>query len=75
MCVCSGVQRLVEQQTQKVLMFHSTVSEARANADAMTHIIQVSIRSLTPDQCGHQQCSVCVMRKQTVDVSQTEASC
>ncbi|XP_059200406.1 dynein axonemal heavy chain 17-like isoform X2 [Centropristis striata] len=37
---CAGVQQLVEQQKQAVLMLHSTVSEARANMDAMTHIIQ-----------------------------------
>ncbi|XP_060901503.1 dynein axonemal heavy chain 17-like isoform X1 [Labrus mixtus] len=35
-----GLQLLVEQQTERVLIFHSTVSEARANMDAMTHIIQ-----------------------------------
>ncbi|XP_029380859.1 dynein heavy chain 17, axonemal-like [Echeneis naucrates] len=34
------VQQLVEQQTLKVLRFHSTVSEARANMDTITHIIQ-----------------------------------
>ncbi|KAI3374826.1 hypothetical protein L3Q82_021043, partial [Scortum barcoo] len=37
---CEGVLQLVEQQREKVLIFHSTVSEARANMDAMTHIIQ-----------------------------------
>ncbi|XP_073347414.1 dynein axonemal heavy chain 17-like [Pagrus major] len=37
---CEGVQHLVEQQRERVLMFHSTVSEARANMDAMTGIIQ-----------------------------------
>ncbi|XP_040001512.1 dynein heavy chain 9, axonemal isoform X4 [Xiphias gladius] len=35
-----GLQQLVKQQTDKVLMFHSSVTEARANTDAMTHIIQ-----------------------------------
>ncbi|XP_018534553.1 dynein axonemal heavy chain 17 isoform X1 [Lates calcarifer] len=35
-----GVQQLVEQQTHRVLMFHSSVSEARANMDTMMHIIQ-----------------------------------
>ncbi|KAM6989838.1 dynein axonemal heavy chain 17-like [Tautogolabrus adspersus] len=35
-----GLQLLVEQQTEQVLILHSTVSEARANMDAMTHIIQ-----------------------------------
>ncbi|KAE8290438.1 Dynein heavy chain 11, axonemal Axonemal beta dynein heavy chain 11 Ciliary dynein heavy chain 11 [Larimichthys crocea] len=37
---CEGVQHLVEQHRHRVLIFHSTVSEARANMDAMTHIIQ-----------------------------------
>ncbi|TKS79232.1 Dynein heavy chain 17, axonemal [Collichthys lucidus] len=37
---CEGVQHLVEQHRHSVLIFHSTVSEARANMDAMTHIIQ-----------------------------------
>ncbi|XP_056247421.1 dynein axonemal heavy chain 17-like [Seriola aureovittata] len=36
----AAVQQLVEQQTHKVRMFHASVSEARANMDAMTHIIQ-----------------------------------
>eukprot|EP00064_Thunnus_orientalis_P023471 superscaffoldBa00008901_g23715 len=35
-----GVQQLVEQQRQKVSMFCTTVNEARANMDTMTHIIQ-----------------------------------
>ncbi|XP_044075484.1 dynein axonemal heavy chain 17-like [Siniperca chuatsi] len=37
---CEGVQHLVGQQRERVLIFSSTVSEARANMDAMTHIIQ-----------------------------------
>nr|XP_046265463.1 dynein axonemal heavy chain 17-like isoform X2 [Scatophagus argus] len=37
---CEGVQCLVEQHKERVLMFHSTVSETRANMDAMTGIIQ-----------------------------------
>ncbi|XP_038575069.1 dynein heavy chain 17, axonemal-like isoform X2 [Micropterus salmoides] len=37
---CEGVQHLVDQQRQRVLLFHCTVSEARANMDAMTHIVQ-----------------------------------
>ncbi|XP_071347222.1 dynein axonemal heavy chain 17-like isoform X2 [Trachinotus anak] len=35
-----AVQPLVEQQTHKVLKFHSSVIEARVNMEAMTHIIQ-----------------------------------
>ncbi|XP_040910342.1 dynein heavy chain 17, axonemal-like [Toxotes jaculatrix] len=34
------VQQLVQQQTDKVLVLYSSVSEARANMDAMTLIIQ-----------------------------------
>ncbi|XP_026217195.1 dynein heavy chain 9, axonemal isoform X2 [Anabas testudineus] len=37
---CEGVQQLVQQQTGNVLMFHSTVSKARANMDAIGRIIQ-----------------------------------
>ena len=46
-CACSELKQLVKQQTERVLMFHSSVSEARANMDAITHIIQVS--QLTSD--------------------------
>ncbi|KAI4800642.1 hypothetical protein KUCAC02_009569 [Chaenocephalus aceratus] len=35
-----GVHQLVQQLSQRILKFHSTVSEARANMDAMTRIIQ-----------------------------------
>ncbi|KAG7233943.1 hypothetical protein INR49_006298 [Caranx melampygus] len=35
-----GVQQLVEQHRHKVLVFHSSVMEARANMEAMTKIIQ-----------------------------------
>ncbi|XP_063741789.1 dynein heavy chain 9, axonemal isoform X1 [Eleginops maclovinus] len=35
-----GVHQLVQQLSQRVLMFHSTVCKARANMDAMTGIIQ-----------------------------------
>ncbi|XP_028450060.1 dynein heavy chain 17, axonemal isoform X2 [Perca flavescens] len=37
---CEGVLQLVEQQRHRVMMFHATVSQARANMDAMTRIIQ-----------------------------------
>ncbi|XP_035516009.1 dynein heavy chain 17, axonemal-like [Morone saxatilis] len=37
---CEGVQHLVEQRRESLLIFHSTVSKARNNMDAMTHIIQ-----------------------------------
>ncbi|XP_051241272.1 dynein axonemal heavy chain 17-like [Dicentrarchus labrax] len=37
---CEGVQHLVEQRRESVLIFHSTVSKARNNMDAMTNIIQ-----------------------------------
>ncbi|XP_041805081.1 dynein heavy chain 17, axonemal-like isoform X2 [Chelmon rostratus] len=37
---CEGVQHLLERQRGRVLILHSTVSEARANMDAMTCIIQ-----------------------------------
>ncbi|KAK5889599.1 hypothetical protein CesoFtcFv8_015591 [Champsocephalus esox] len=36
----TGVHQLVQQLSQRILKFHSTVSEARANMDAMTRIIQ-----------------------------------
>ncbi len=42
-CVCSGLLHLVQQQKEKVLIVHSTVSQARANMDTMMHIIQVSV--------------------------------
>ncbi|XP_035860920.1 dynein heavy chain 17, axonemal-like isoform X1 [Sander lucioperca] len=37
---CEGVLQLVEQQRHRVMIFHATVSEARANMDAMTGILQ-----------------------------------
>ncbi|XP_036939011.1 dynein heavy chain 17, axonemal-like isoform X1 [Acanthopagrus latus] len=37
---CEGVQHLVEQQRERVLMFHSTVCKARANMNDMIGIIQ-----------------------------------
>lgn len=41
LCVCPGVQQLVQQQMENVLMFHSTVSHARANMETIRSITQV----------------------------------
>ncbi|KAF3698495.1 Dynein heavy chain 17 [Channa argus] len=60
-----AVQQVLQQQTEKVQIFHSTVSEARANMDAITqiikgwtqlHLLQRSDQSLLEDGVSEQSC-------------------